>query len=408
MKLTSRYAAPLAFMLLAIAASFAMNQFKPPPSKLESPNTALPVETFNPKARAVQFHINTQGTVEPRTRTTLASETSGRVKYIAEQFVRGGIVKKGDVLLRLDPSDYQVALHRAEAELASKNAQFVLEQARATQAKKEWRLTGQPLSKAPVLALRKPYLDEARANVQRAKAELQQAQVKLARTSIRAPYDAIVVNKHVDVGHYVGTATVMGEVFAVDRAEVRLPLTDSDLALLGVPLPMFISSLTAPPLAVELTATVAGKSQQWQATIVRSEGVVDSRNRSHYLIASITDPYGLKTARPAALVIGSFVNARIQSPQQHTLFVIPRNAVLEGSQLALVDAQQRLHLQKVHVQHRDDQFAYINSGVDEGQSVIISPVGLPVEGMKVKPVAPPDQEQGAALALTSKSSGAAL
>ncbi|ARN75010.1 efflux RND transporter periplasmic adaptor subunit [Oceanicoccus sagamiensis] len=389
MKLTSKYVAPLALVVLAVTVSVAMNQFKPAPPKLESPDTALPVETFSPKERVVQFHINTQGTVEPRTRTTLVSEVSGRVEFVAEQFVSGGVVKQGDVLLRLDPSDYRVALHRAEAELASKKAQFVLEQAKATQAKKEWRLTGQPLNKAPVLALRQPYLDEARANVQRAEAELQQAQVKLARTRIRAPYDAIVVDKLVDVGHYVSTATEMGEVFAVDRVEVRLPLTDSDLALMGLSLPMVASDLAVTPLPVQLSATVAGKSQQWQATIVRSEGVVDTRNRSHYLIASITDPYGLKSARPTALVIGSFVNARIQSPQQHTLFVVPRNAVLEGSQLALVDAHQRLHLQGVYVQHRDDQFAYIASGIDEGQSIIVSPVGLPIEGMKVKPVAPP-------------------
>ena len=407
MKLAPKIIAPLALMVLAIIVSLAMNQYKPAPPKLESPDTALPVETFSPKARVVQFHINTQGTVEPRTRTTLVSEVSGRVEYVAEQFVSGGVVDRGDVLLRLDPRDYQVALRRAEAELASKKAQFVLEQARATQAKKEWRLTGQPLNKAPVLALRQPYLDEALANVHRAEAELKQAQVKLARTSIRAPYDAIVIDKRVDVGQYVSTAIDVGEVFAVDRAEVRLPLTDSDLALLGLSLPMFANDLAATPLPVQLSATVAGKSQQWQASIVRSEGIVDTRNRSHYLIASITDPYGLKSERPA-LIIGSFVNARIQSPQQHTLFVIPRNAVLEGSQLALVDAQQRLHLQGVHVQHRDDQFAYIDRGIDEGQAVIVSPVGLPVEGMKVKPVAAPDQESEAALALTPKSSGSVL
>jgi len=163
---------PFAIIAGAVVLSLAMVSLKPAPAKLESPETAVAVETLVLEKTQTQLIVQSQGTVQPRTRTALISEVSGAVLKVSPEYVVGGVFKAGDILMQLDPTDYQVALQRAEARLISMNAQLSFEQARSAQAEKEWAMTGRPAAEAPLLALRKPYLAEAQANVLQAQAEV--------------------------------------------------------------------------------------------------------------------------------------------------------------------------------------------------------------------------------------------
>ena len=195
--------APVLLVLGALLVVFLMDMFKAQPTKAEVPEAALAVKTQILNRTEVTLSVDSQGTVRPRTRTTLISEVSGTVLEVSDQFIVGGTFKQGDILMRLDPVDYEVALQRAKAQLISRNALLELEKARAIQAKKEWEMTGRPESEAPTLALREPYLAEAEANILQAQAEVKQAQTKLQRATIRAPYAGMVSVKSVDVGQYV-------------------------------------------------------------------------------------------------------------------------------------------------------------------------------------------------------------
>ncbi|MDG1165994.1 MAG: hypothetical protein P8N61_11550 [Porticoccaceae bacterium] len=183
---------PIAIIGVAVVISIVMNLLKPPPIKAESPDTALVVKTQILNRTEAVLSVESQGTVLPRTQTSLVSGVSGTVLQVSPQFVVGGTFKAGDLSLQIDPTDYQVALQRAKAKLISMNAQLTFERARATQAEQEWAITGRPAEEAPLLALRKPYLEEARANVLQAEAEVTQAQLKLERTTIRVPYTGMV------------------------------------------------------------------------------------------------------------------------------------------------------------------------------------------------------------------------
>ena len=284
---------PLVIIAGAVLLSSLMFVLKPAPPKLESPDTALAVETIVLEKTAAQLKIQSQGTVLPRTRTTLISEVSGAVLEVSPQFVVGGVFQAGDLLMQLDPTDYRVALQRAEAKLISMNAQLSFEQARSAQAKKEWAMTGRPASEAPLLALRKPYLAEAQANVLQAKAEVAQAQQKLDKTTIRAPYAGMVSEKMADIGQFVATGSKLGEIFAIDYAEVRLPMTKRDMAKLD----LGALSRDRTSSTVTLTASVGGADVQWDAVLVRSEGVVDQLNRAQYLVAQLDDPYNIRQSR---------------------------------------------------------------------------------------------------------------
>ena len=374
---------PVLLVLGAIMLAILMSALKPEPLKAEEPEAALAVKTQILNRTEVTLSVESQGTVRPRTRTTLISEVSGTVLEVSDYYIVGGSFDAGDILMRLDPTDHEVALQRAKAQLISANALLELEKARAVQAKKEWEMTGRPESDAPILALRKPYLAEAEANILQAKAQLKQAELKLQRATIRAPYAGMVSLKSVDVGQYVTTGSRLGETFAIDFVEVRLPLTEKDLSQMEA---MSFQNSDAVN-TVALSGSANGNPASWSALIVRSEGVVNELNRSQYVVARISNPYKLNqtlTASMPPLLVGTFVTAKLKGKTLDNVFKVPRSALLQGSKVAVVDDMQRLQINSVNVVFSDEDYYYVSTGLKEGAEVIVSAIGTPIEGQKLE------------------------
>ena len=375
----------------ALFLAVVMNLLKPDAVKAPEPEAAMAVKTEVVNSARLAMRVESQGIVAPRTRTTLISEVSGAVLDVSDAFVVGGTFKAGDMLLTLDPTDYQVALQRAKAKVISFKALMELEKARSVQAEKEWGMTGRPKSEAPLLALRRPYLLEAQANLLQAEAEVRQAEVKLAKTIIKAPYAGMVSNKLADIGQFVTIGTRIGETFAIDFAEIRLPLTEKDLTMMEG----LSSKATLSGTEVVLSGTVDGMNSSWPAVIERSEGVVDQLNRSQYIVARVPDPYGInetgvkgetasRVKQEAPLRVGTFVKASIQGKVLNDVFKIPRSALLEGSRVGLVDENSLLKIINVIVVSTDDDHYYISEGLVNGQEVITSALGTPIEGLKLR------------------------
>ena len=374
---------PVLLVLGAIMLAILMSALKPEPLKAEEPEAALAVKTQILNRTEVTLSVESQGTVRPRTRTTLISEVSGTVLEVSDYFIVGGSFDAGDMLMRLDPTDHEVALQRAKAQLISANALLELEKARAVQAKKEWEMTGRPEADAPILALRKPYLAEAEANILQAKAQLKQAELKLQRATIRAPYAGMVSLKSVDVGQYVTTGSRLGETFAIDFVEVRLPLTEKDLSQMEA---MSFQNSDAVN-TVALSGSANGNPASWSAVIVRSEGVVNELNRSQYVVARISNPYKLNqtlTASTPPLLVGTFVTAKLKGKTLDNVFKVPRSALLQGSKVAVVDDMQRLQINSVNVVFSDEDYYYVSTGLKKDAEVIVSAIGTPIEGQKLE------------------------
>jgi len=374
---------PVLLVLGAIMLAILMSALKPEPLKAEEPEAALAVKTQILNRTEVTLSVESQGTVRPRTRTTLISEVSGTVLEVSDYFIVGGSFDAGDMLMRLDPTDHEVALQRAKAQLISANALLELEKARAVQAKKEWEMTGRPEADAPILALRKPYLAEAEANILQAKAQLKQAELKLQRATIRAPYAGMVSLKSVDVGQYVTTGSRLGETFAIDFVEVRLPLTEKDLSQMEAM--SFQNSDAANTVA--LSGSANGNPASWSALIVRSEGVVNELNRSQYVVARISNPYKLNqtlTASTPPLLVGTFVTAKLKGKTLDNVFKVPRSALLQGSKVAVVNDMKRLQINSVNVVFSDEDYYYVSTGLKKDAEVIVSAIGTPIEGQKLE------------------------
>lgn len=374
---------PVLLVLGAIMLAILMSALKPEPLKAEEPEAALAVKTQILNRTEVTLSVESQGTVRPRTRTTLISEVSGTVLEVSDYYIVGGSFDAGDILMRLDPTDHEVALQRAKAQLISANALLELEKARAVQAKKEWEMTGRPESDAPILALRKPYLAEAEANILQAKAQLKQAELKLQRATIRAPYAGMVSLKSVDVGQYVTTGSRLGETFAIDFVEVRLPLTEKDLSQMET---MSFQNSDVVNTVV-LSGSANGNPASWSAEIVRTEGVVNELNRSQYVVARISNPYRLnqtQTASTPPLLVGTFVTAKLKGKTLDNVFKVPRSALLQGSKVAVVDDMQRLQINSVNVVFSDEGYYYVSEGLKEDAEVVVSATGTPIEGSKLE------------------------
>ena len=368
-------------VLAALFLAVMMNVLQPDAEKTSEPEAAIAVKTAIVKKAQLAMHVESQGIVAPRTRTRIISEVSGLVLDVADAFVVGGTFKAGEMLLKLDPTDYEVALQRAEAKVISFKALMELENARSVQAEKEWGMTGRPTSEAPLLALRRPYLLEAEANLLQAKAEVRQAEIKLSKTIIRASYAGMVSEKLADIGQFVTMGTAIGETFAIDFVEIRLPLSEKDLTMMDG----LSSQVELRKKQITLTGTVDGIVTSWLAILARSEGVVDELNRSQYIVARVADPYGLDDSdRQVPLRVGTFVKASIQGKVLKDVFKVPRSALLEGSRIGLVDDQALLKIISVEVASTDDNHYYISEGLQDGHQIVTSALGTPIEGLKLR------------------------
>lgn len=355
---------------------------KPKPMQKPTVIKAPLVEVMAMDRQDVTFTIKSQGSVSPRTETNLVAEVAGVVTMVSDKFKVGGYFKKGELLLAIDDINYKVAHIQAKARLNSAKAALTEEEARAQQARDEWRLSGKPEEEAPVLALRIPQLQRAKADVQAAEADLQAAEVKLARTKILAPYDAMIKMKNVDIGQYVSTGTKLAETFAVDYAEIRLPIKQRDAQYINLPRihqsDKYVSN-------VDLFYDLSGTTYQWRSKLSRYEGVVDNNSRVHYVVALIDDPYAIEdVTQHDEIRIGTFVNATIYGKTLDGVITIPRSAVYGANKVFLLDDSYKLSEFTVDVVRADDVNLYTTQDFPSGYRLVTTKLETPVPGMTLR------------------------
>jgi RND family efflux transporter MFP subunit len=383
MKKFLRYTLPLGIIILSVVVVFALvgiAQSKRPERK-ESAAKALLVDVITVQPESLHLIIESQGTVMPRTETVLVSEVAGKVIDVSRNFIAGGFFNKGEMLLRIDPSDYDTALKRAQANLASRQAQYADQQARSDQALKDWQNLGRG-GEPSDLTLRKPQLAEALAGVKAAEADLQKAQRDLDRTAIKAPYDGLLRSKQVDIGQYVAPGTSLGVSFAIDIAEIRLPLAVGDLQFLT--LPSATGAEQADHAAVRLSAESTGLIGSWQAEIVRTEGVIDQNSRVIYAVAQIADPYAvLGKSEQTELRMGTFVRAEIEGIWLENIVRLPRVALHEGDTVLVANPENELEIRDVSIVRAEPENIYIDGGLSAGDKVIVTALEAVIPGTKL-------------------------
>lgn len=351
------------------------------PDRDDTTDQAIRVDAIPAEIASLNFVVTSQGSVKPRTETTLVAEVAGKIVSVSANFISGGFFRQGEILLQIDPSDYETALLRAQASLAARKAQLADQQARSDQALKDWTNLGRQ-GEPSDLTLRIPQLAEAQAGVQAAEAELKEAERDLQRTRISVPYDGLVRNKKVDVGQYVTPGTPLGVTFAIDRAEIRLPLSNSDLAYLDLPSATRLDKAHRVP--VTLTTEGAQSSGEWQAEIVRTEGVVDEISRVIYAVAEVVDPYGvLGQSNQLELKMGTFVRAQIQGLRADNVIVLPRSVLQADDTVLIANDERILEIRQVTVLRAEPRNVYISDGIEAGELVVTTSMDAPIPGTRL-------------------------
>lgn len=351
----------------AVAVSVLLSTARKEPPKKPVENLAMLVEVAALEPVDARFPVRSQGTVRPRTETVLSAEISGAIVDISSKFVAGGVFDANETLMRIDPTNYEVAVTQAEALLRQRRIEYEGAKKLRSQG---YRAESEFASAAAALAT--------------AEADLVRAARNLERTYIRLPYGGMVRSKEADLGQFVNPGTRLGVTFATDYAEVRLPLTDRDLAFVDLPYAAEITA-TGESLGpdVVLSAEQRGRQVEWTAQIVRSEGVVDESSRVTYAVAKIDDPYALDSDH-VPLPMGTFVTASIEGVAMQGLLRVPRYALHGSDQLLFVDSENRLRIRNVNIVRADAEYAYISGGAEAGERVILTALESPINGMPVR------------------------
>ena len=373
---------PLAVLLAALAGGRYIISQRPEAPQFTPPVVPVAIEAMRVEPQDYRVIVRSEGTVEPRTQSTLIPQVSGQIVEISPSFREGGFFEQGDVLVRLDDRDYELAIASAEAQVAQAESALEQEIAQAKVVEDDWRMLGK---EAPELGLRKPQIAAARAALLSAQAQLERAQVDLQRTRIRAPYEGQVLEKNVDVGQFVSPGTVLARIYATDFVELRLPLSGRQMEFVDLPERFRDEPGEAQSEApvVHLKSSFGRETWAWEGRVVRAEGAIDTRSRQLFVVAQVDDPYRRADDDRPPLRIGQFVEAEIEGRVLADAFVVPRAALRDGDRILVVDDESRLQRRQVEVAWTDGDDAVVVAGLEPGDVVNVTPLAVAANGTLV-------------------------
>ncbi|NPB08791.1 MAG: efflux RND transporter periplasmic adaptor subunit [Thermodesulfobacteria bacterium] len=360
---------------LGLATAFYLVHTKPRLKKRKPVRHVPLVETMAVQPADERVEIEEFGTVQPLRTGKIVPEVSGRIVYLSPNLVAGARFRRGEVLVRLDPVDYETAVALAEGELREAEKALAEIEAAAEAAVEEWYQVLKKKTPPPPLVAKEPQLAAARARVKAARAKWRKAKEDLRRTVIRAPFDGFVVKADVDLGQYVGPTTTLAEVYDASAVEVRVPLESREIRWIKVP-GFNAQNGSGAEIFSPLT------ERPWRGRVVRAAAQADEKTRLIDVFVRVNDPF----SRRPPLLPGTFVRVRIKGRLVKGVYVLPRDLLhlQKGRyEVYLVDGEGRLEIRPVEVLLFTKTRAFVR-GLYPGARVITSRLPAPVPGMKVR------------------------
>ena len=377
----------LPFAILAVAVFVFLIIVRNPerlePAEPEQALATVRVATVQPEA--VTLEVSSQGKVQASRRVALSASTTGQVSWVSPSLVAGGFFAEDDVIIRLDSRDFENALERsrsslAQAETEAKHSETELERYRE--------LANRSLvSDSQLQDLQRQY-DLNQGRLRDAQAALAQTELDLRRSEVRAPFAAIVEDTNIELGQNVNRGQALANLLSADDVEVRIPLALSQLGYLDIPLgyrgelPLEIAP------KVTLSGMYGGQLLQWEGTLVRTEAGIDASNNSVQAIVRVkqsSTKEGLgESNNTVPLPVGLFVEADIQGKEIEGIYALPREVIRSGNRVLIVDAENRLRFREVEILRLENERVLIQSGLNAGERICMSPIQAVVDGMSVQ------------------------
>ncbi len=373
---------PLVILAVLGLAALAAMYFAPEPERRKPPREArLLVDALILQPTSFVIEIESYGTVQPRTQSLLVAQVSGQVTRMASNFREGGFFRAGDVLVEVDARDYEANVKVAEAGVLDARQKLQEERARAEQAVKDWSRLGKGEEPGD-LVLRKPQVLAAEARLVSASANLDKARLELERTQIIAPFDGRVLRKTVDLGQVVSRNAQVGEVYAADAVEVRLPIRNHDLRYIDLPERYADGGDDDPAPGVVIRSTLLA-GQEWQGQVVRTESAIDENARQLHVVAQLDNPFSRSVGGQAPVKIGQYVTARISGKTLPDAIVIPVDSIYQGSYVYVVE-DDVLYRRDIELAWQNEEQAIVATGLVAGEEIIVTPLGQVLSGTLVR------------------------
>ena len=367
---------PIVVVVAGIAAAALIASARKTPPRVDRPTLGPLVEVTPVDVTDVPVTVTGHGEVVARVAVDLIPQVAGQVVRTHRSLVAGGFFKAGEVLVAIDPRDYDLAVERAQAAVARAKVALEREQAEAEVAREEW--NGLHPGEEPTgLVIREPQIRQAEAEYAAAEADLAVARLSLERTRISLPFDGVVVSESVDVGQFVGNGSRLATVYGTDVVEVRVPLDSRELAWFDIP-----SHRGDPGASAEVSASFGGTRSTWEGRVTRMEAQVDQTSRMVHVVIEVSDPYETSDGRPA-LLPGSFVDIRISGRTLQDVVSVPRHAIHDGRRVWVFD-DGKLDVRDVEIVREDRQQTLIASGLEDGDLVIVSALDAVTDGMTIR------------------------
>jgi RND family efflux transporter MFP subunit len=374
----------LVVIVVGVAVAGMLIKLGKKPERQAPPPSRPLVTAFTVVPDSEPVRIKSFGSIRAKRSVNLVPRVAGEVEFKSRHFEAGGYFGKGDVLLKIDDTDYVLAAEQARANVAQAEYQLALAEEEAQVAQREWdRIGGQGFggeagAEPTPLVLHEPQLKLAKANLESAKAALSQAELNLERCTITAPFDGRVLNSNVDFGQYIAPGSTIGSLYATDVAEVTVSIADGDLAWITV---NYDAEDGGVPVVV--SAEFAGAVHHWQGRAVRLGGAVDAASRLVKVVVEIPAPYERVGSRPP-LIEGMFVDVVFESMPPAGAVVIPRSALRPNDQVWVIDPKGGLDIRSVEVARAGVDQAIIANGLAAGERVCTSNLQYVTHGMPVR------------------------
>ncbi|MCK4538789.1 MAG: efflux RND transporter periplasmic adaptor subunit [Candidatus Krumholzibacteria bacterium] len=323
--------------------------------------------------------VSGEGTVSPLRSIDLVPQVGGKVIYISPALVDGGEFTENDILLKIDPIDYELAVKSAKARVKDLESKLQMMAEEAEIAVEEWRLSRdeENAGSPPPLVAKIPQLAAAEAALEAGLADLEKAGLNLERTSLKAPFGGIVSRKNIDLGQFVPVGMSLGSIFSTEAAEISVPLATEELRWLSIP--GFTGDEVEGSPAV-VYAEIAGQALRWKATVMRAEGILDERTRMINVVVRIDQPY---SARPP-LAMGLFARVEIYGHEIENSLLIPRSAIHDNDSVWILEGKDRLRFRKIVLARYEGDRALISSGIEPGEKIILTPLRVVTDSMQVR------------------------
>ncbi len=374
----------LAILAASAAAIVAINKTEPTAQQINATRkSAALVETVTAERGTFSPRLVVLGTVEPAQDILLSPRVSGQVVELAPEFVPGGMVRQGDLLLRIDPADFENALSIRESELQQVAASLEIEQGRQSLARQELVLLGETIAEADrALVLREPQLASIQAQLNAAKAAVQRAKLDLERSRVFAPFDAQVLDRSVNVGSQVSPGDELGQLVGIDEYWILAAVPIRSLRWIQFPDPDTEGS------AVTLRDSDAwGAEAEREARVERMIGTLDNQTRLARVLITVPDPLGRKSDAPP-LILDTLIEAQIEGRPIEDVVRLSRDYVRDRDTVWVMQ-DGKLEIRETDIVFRDAQYAYIRGGLTGGEEVVITTLATVADGVGLRKMGDP-------------------